>query len=397
MANIISIVAGRLFGLGKLQNNYYTTQQIGTTVPEWVDTTHKWTLYKELPELQAVVNRYAKMVASANPVVKDKDGNIIESGHWIFDLIDRPNAMQSWGNMMYMTAINKAVTNNALLYAPKLSFGSRQLLLPLAFNNVQIIPTGKELRQTDISGFIKEFKIPKDATGAYDTFTPDEVIYFAEPDGINLFNTVSKIDALKYPLSNIALQYKKRNVLLKNLFALGILSMENSDGMSAIPLDPKEKEEMRKDLMERNNGMPVITDKPAKWDAMSFPTKDLMLYEELGADMLAIIDAFGLNQHMFGANSESRGSTFSNVEAGEKQAYNATVIPDTEIIYDEITKQLKLDKDGLYLYPSFEHISSLQNDMNKSAQALLSRSQALEKIALQLTLTDDEKRALLGM
>jgi phage portal protein BeeE len=397
MANIISIVAGRLFGLGKLQNNYYTTQQIGTTVPEWVDTTHKWTLYKELPELQSVVNRYAKMVASANPIVKDKDGNIIEKGHWIFDLIDRPNPMQSWGNMMYMTAINKAVTNNALLYAPKMTLGSRQLLLPLAFNNVQIIPTGKQLRQTDISGFIKEFKIPKDATGAYDTFTPDEVIYFAEPDGINLFNTVSKIDALKYPLSNIALQYRKRNVLLKNLFALGILSMENSDGMSAIPLDQKEKEEMRKDLMERNNGMPVITDKQAKWDAMSFPTKDLMLYEELGADMLAVIDAFGLNQHMFGSNSESRGSTFSNVEAGEKQAYNATVIPDTEIIYDEITKQLKLDKEGLYLYPSFEHISSLQNDMNKSAQALLSRSQALEKIALQLTLTDDEKRALLGM
>lgn len=397
MANIISIVAGRILGLGKLQNNYYTTQQIGTTVPEWVDTTHKWTLYQELPELQAVVNRYAKMVASANPIVKDKDGNIVEKGHWIFDLIDRPNAMQSWGNMMYMVAINKAVTNNAMIYAPKMTFGSRQLLLPLAFNNVQIIPTGKTLRQTDKSGFIKEFKIPKDATGTYESYLPEEIVYFAEPDGINLFNTVSKIDGLKYPLSNIALQYKKRNVLLKNLFALGILSMENSDGMSAIPLDPKEKEELRKDLMKRNDGMPVITDKPAKWDSMSFPTKDLMLYEELGADMIAIIDAYGLNQHMFGANSESRGSTFSNVEAGEKQAYNATVIPDTEIMYDEITKQLKLDKDGLYLCPSFDHISSLQDDMNKSAQALLNRSQALEKISAQLALTDDEKRALLGM
>jgi phage portal protein BeeE len=173
--------------------------------------------------------------------------------------------------------------------------------------------------------------------------------------------------------------------------------MENNDGVSAIPLDPKEKEQMRKDLMERNNGMPVITDKKATWDAMSFPTKDLMLYEELGADMLAIIDAFGLNQHMFGSNSESRGSTFSNVEAGEKQAYNATVIPDTEIMYDEITRQIQLDKDGLYLYPSFDHISSLQQDMNKASSALLSKAQALDKIALHLTLTDDEKRAILGM
>jgi hypothetical protein len=35
--------------------------------------------------------------------------------------------------------------------------------------------------------------------------------------------------------------------------------------------------------------------------------------------------------------------------------------------------------------------------MNKASSALLSKAQALDKIALHLTLTEDEKRAILGM
>jgi hypothetical protein len=221
-------------------------------------------------------------------------------------------------------------------------------------------------------------------------------VYIAEPDGINLFNTRSKLEGLKYPLSNIARQYEKRNVLLRNLFALGILSMEKSDAMGSLPLDKTEAAEMRDDLKKRHEGEVVITDKRTKWDAMSFPTRDLMLYEELTADKQAVIEAFGLNANMF-SSPTGNGQTFTNVENGEKQAYNATIIPDTEIIYDELTKQLGLDKLNLYLKPSFDHISVLQGDDNKSAQALLHRSQALEKISLQLTLSDDEKRALLEL
>lgn len=395
MANTFFTSLGSLFGLNQNQSRYYTTQQIGTSVPVWVDTTHKWLLYKEIPELQAVINRYSKMVASANPIVCDKDGNPIDpNGHWIFDVIDRPNAMQTWGNLMYMVAVNKCVTNNALVYAPKGTLGNTQNLTPLAWNNIKVVATGKSLRQTDMNGFIQKFEIPENDKGMFGNFLPNEVIYITEPDGINLFDTCSKLDALKYPLSNIAAGYKKRNVLLTNLFALGILSMERQDGVSFVPLGDAQKKQMTKDIMDRNDGLPVITDKPMKWDPMSFPTKELMLFEEMTADKVALIDAFGLNQNMFGS-SESKGSTFSNVEMGEKQAYNSTIIPDTEIIYDEFTKQMKLDKSGLFLRPSFEHISVLKADEGKAAEAMFKRSQAVEKISLLVSLSDEEKRTLL--
>jgi hypothetical protein len=383
--------------LGWSNPNYYTTQQIGVVSPVWVSTTDKFALYYEIPELHAVINRYAKMVASANPIiVNDKGERIDPNGNNIFGLIDRPNAMQSWGTMIYMTAVNKCVTNNALIYAPMGSFGAKQML-PLSFNNVKIVPTGKNLISVDMGSFIEKFQIPTSVVDTYKDFYPEDVIYLTEPDGINLFNTKSKIDSLRYPLSNLKKQYEKRNVLLANLFSLGILSSDNKDGISAMPLEPKDIKQIREDLKERHSGEIVVTDKPLKFDPMTFPTKDLMLFEEMTADKIAIIDEYGLNQHMFGQGEGGKGSTFSNVEMGERQAYNSTIIPDTQIMYDEFTKQLGLDKQGLYLVPDFSHISVLKADEKKDAESLLTRAEAVSKINELTPLSTDEMRKLLGI
>ena len=388
----------RLRGLlGWSNPNYYTTQQIGVVSPVWVSTTDKFALYYEIPELHAVINRYAKMVASANPILVNDKGEVQKNnGNSIFKLIDRPSAMQSWGTMMYMIAVNKCVTNNALIYAPKGTFGGLQLL-PLAFNIVKIVPTGKTLISAETGSFIEKFQIPTSVVDSYQDFSPEEVIYLTEPDGINLFNTKSKIDSLKYPLSNLKKQYEKRNVLLVNLFSLGILSSENKDGISAMPLEPKDIKQMRDDMKRRHDGEIIITDKSVKFDPMTFPTKDLMLFEEMTADKLAIIDEFGLNEHMFGKGEGGKGSTFSNVEMGERQAYNSTIIPDTEIIYDEFTKQLGLDREGLYLVPDFSHISVLKADEKYTAEAMAKRAEAVAKINELTPLSQDEMRKLLGI
>ena len=54
----------------------------------------------------------------------------------------------------------------------------------------------------------------------------------------------------------------------------------------------------------------MITESQVSWQPMSYPTKDLMLFEELNADKIALIDAYGLNVNLF---SSERGTTFSNV------------------------------------------------------------------------------------
>lgn len=386
-------LARRLFGSSN--PNYYTFQGVGNLAPVLINTSDKWAMYKTIPELQAVINRKAGMIASANVKVCDKDGNTIEpNDHWIFKLIDSPSPMLSWGQMMQMISINYDVTANALIYAPKRTFGSRDILLPLAFNNVDIVPHREGLKQITKDGIIKEFKVPTSARGMKETFDINEVVYFFAPDGINLYNTVSKLDALEYPLSNLVAQYKKRNVILSNMFSLGILSAENGNGITSVALDSEDIKEIREDIKKRHQDEIIMTDKPMKFQPMSYPTKDMMLFEEMTADKAAIIDAFGLNQNMFAA-WDGKGGTFANVENGVKQAYNSTIIPQTEFFYDEITKQIGLDNDNIYLVPNFDHISELQIDEASRATALNLRAQALEKITLQITLSEDEKRALL--
>jgi hypothetical protein len=100
---------------------------------------------------------------------------------------------------------------------------------------------------------------------------------------------------------------------------------------------------------------------------------------------------------MFGQSEGGKGSTFSNVEMGERQAYNSTIIPDTQIMYDEFTKQLGLDKQGMYLVPDFSHISVLKADEKKDAESLLKRAEAVSKINELTPLSIDEMRKLLGI
>jgi hypothetical protein len=396
-ANLLNLINTSLGGV--MRYTTYTTEYVGTTTPIWINTSNYWKYYREVPELNAVINRRAKMVASANPIVCDKDGNKIDpNGHWIFKLIDKPNAMQSWGKMIEFVEINKCVTSNALIYSPEFSFGMRKQLTPIAWNNVRIVPTGKSLDQIGQDGMIQQFEIPvKGGDGKYTPYKPKDVIYLTETDGINLFDVETKLDSLTYPLTNLIKQYEKRNMLLQSLFSPGIMSMVSDDGFSQLPLQAEDREQITKDFMQRNSGKPVITDKKVTWSPMSFPVKDLMLFEEMTADKVAIIDSFGLNQYMFGSGEGAKGSTFSNVEMGERQAYNSTIIPETELLYDDINQQLKLEKDGLFLKPDFSHISVLQADSNKEADSMLKRANAVEKIATQIQLSEDEIRTLLGI
>jgi phage portal protein BeeE len=231
---------------------------------------------------------------------------------------------------------------------------------------------------------------------AKETLKLDEVVIIQTTDGVNLLNPVSRIESLKFPLSNIRAQYNKRNVLLENIGAIGILSSSNSDLGGSLPMSPEEKAQIRKDWFNRSKDELIISENDVKWTPMSFPTKDLMLFDELKADKLAIIDAFGLNYYIF---SNESGSTYSNVNYGERLAYTNTIIPESNKIYDNITEQLGLDKQGLRLKADFSDIPVLQNDILQESQAFDYRASALIKMQneLGITMSDEEKYVFLGV
>jgi hypothetical protein len=370
----------------------YSSRIWGQKTAIWVDTEDAYKHYIEIPELRTVIDKRASMMASNIPILFDSNGERIEN-HWFLDLIEQPNPTQSWADVIYSLSVNDALWSSAFAYCPKRSFGIRNLMLPLPSDKMKIKLSGKKLKQMDADGLISGFEFCYDDD--IESLTFDDVIYLATTDGVNIINPSSRIESLKYPLSNIKAQYHKRNVLLENIGAVGILSAKNSDMGGAIPMTAEEKKDIQSSWYRRSKDEVIITESDVSWNPMSYPTKDLMLFEELNADKIAIIDAYGLNSYLF---SSEKGSTFSNTKEGIRMAYQDTIIPETQHMYDSIAQQIGLHDEGITLIADFSHIPSLQADENLKAQSMKIKAEAIEKIiAAGVELDEEEIREISGL
>lgn len=342
----------------------WQTQLWGVKTPVWIDTNNAWEWFLSIPELRAVIDKRASMMSSNIPVLYDANGNVVEN-HWLNDLIKKPNPMQSWGDVVYSLSVNDALYSNAFAYAPVRSMNVRNLMITLPSGKMQIDLSGATLKQMDVNGLISGYRFKYDAQ-KYETLTIEDVIYLTTADGMSIVKPTSRLDALKYPLSNIKASYHKRNVLLENIGAIGILSAQNSDMGGVIPMTPEERKTIQRDWYNRSKDELMITESQVNWTPMSYPTRDLMLFEELTADKLAIIDAYGLNYNLF---SNDKGSTFSNVRDSIRMVYTDTIIPETQEMYNTIMQQMKLSDEGYYLKADFSHLPVLQDDEQSKATA----------------------------
>lgn len=373
--------------IGRRQQQFW-----GVKKPVWVDTDNPINLYLTIPELRSVINRRALMMAGGVPRLIDADGNEVENHPWVYDLIAKPNPTQSWSDVIYSLSVNDGLFNNSFAYCPKRSFDYRNLIVPLPSSKVKIVLTGRLLDQLNEGGLYSGFEFHYNSQ-KFEKIELDDMVYLNTPDGIDLVNPANRIQTLKYPLSNIHAQYHKRNVLLENMSAIGVLSSRQSDMGGALPMTPEEKQQIQNDWISRNRDQIVITESDVQWTPMSYPTKDLQLFEELTEDKMAIIDAYGLSYYIF---SQSKGATFSNVKDGMRMTYQDTIIPETQQMYATISHQLGLTNEGLELVPDFSSIAVLQDDENAKSTALNQRADALNKIITAgVELSDDEKRALL--
>ena len=357
----------------------------------WLDTGDAWRLFIDIPELRSVVNKRATMMAANMPILYDKNGNLVEN-HWINDLINKPNGVQSWSDVVYSMSVQDALYSNVVAYCPLRSFGQRNLIITLPNNKIQINLSGKKLKQMEMNDLITSFVFTYD-DGSKETIELQDSIYLTTADGMNIVRPISRIDSLRLPLSNIMASYNKRNVLLENLGAIGILSAQQNDLGGAIPMTPEERQKIQRDWYKRQKDELIITESNVNWQPMSYPTRDLMLFEELTEDKLAIIDAFGLNYNLF---SSEKGSTFSNVRDSIRMAYTDTIIPETQQMYDSMIAQWGLQGE-YYLKADFNHLPILQDDENQKATAHKTKVETVKMITELLPLSEEEVRNLLDL
>jgi hypothetical protein len=341
----------------------------------WLDTGDSWKLYIDIPELRSVINKRATMMSANKPKLYDKNGDIVDN-HWLNDLIKTPNSTQSWSDIVYSMSVQDALYSNTILYCPKRSFDIRNLIVPLPAQNLEIMLSGKTLKQMDRENLIDYFIFTYDS-GQTERIDWEDALYLTSADGMNIVKPISRIDSLKFPLSNIQAQYKKRNVLLENIGAIGILSAQQNDMGGAIPMTPEERQKIQRDWYKRQKDELIISEANVNWQPMSYPTRDLLLFEELTADKLALIDAFGLSFNLF---SSEKGSTFTNVRDSIRMVYQDTIIPETQQFYNSIISQFGLDKEGYHLKACFDHLPILQSDERENAETQKIRVESLRMI-----------------
>jgi HK97 family phage portal protein len=361
---LISFIGEKLFGGNRLFNNYI----LGQKGSIWIDTSKPRQLYDEIPQLQTVINKDCSMFSNMDLWHVNKEGERIENSP-IEALLHQPNVMQSMNEFLYQYMLQYNLYGNAFTYKNQAS----KLKPPVALWNVsacymQPISTGKVFEQTKKDEIISGYEYKE--SGRTRTFKTEEILWTKRNDPDNPIVGCSLIHSLKFPLSNAKAAYEYRNVILTEKGAIGILSNESRDSMGAMPLKPDEKKKIEQQYrgdygVSEGQARILITEASLKWQPMTYPTKDLLLFEEVDAAMITIADAFGHNINIY----SSKNATFENVKNSIIQTYQDAIFPKADAFSQAVSKFLNLPN-GERLIANYDHLEIMKENRQRGMAGL---------------------------
>jgi hypothetical protein len=192
----------------------------------------------------------------------------------------------------------------------------------------------------------------------------------------------SRIKAHQDPINNIISAYEARRVLMKRRGALGILSNDSEGPMGPMPLMKDEKEALQREFQTNYGIMPdqfqiIITAASLKWQAMGYPTKELMLFEEVEDNIMRLCDGWNFPYRLL-ANQRTNALGGTDVQAFQSILYQDAIIPEAEAFYEQWSNFFRLEDYRLRIDSDFSHIAILQEDKVKAAEAEKTKTETLQ-------------------
>lgn len=368
----------QIFGKNYLGAFSQSTFMLNRGVPILVDMENLMGVYMMVPHLRAVIDRRAEMFANADVYVVNAEGERVEN-HPIETLLRNPNPLQTQEQYMYQWAIYEGIYSQCFEYKLKLLAGFRpgpKCLWNLPPSNMRVIPTGKVWEQTTIDGIIEKYVMMNAESGTMErTFETKDIILTTTGVSNQYIVGSSRLLSLEKALNNIVGALRTRGAIIFDRGALGILSSSTKDASGGgIPLDPKEKERIEKQYptdygIQDGQIRTLVTNAALNYTAMTFPTKDLMLFEEIEDDFQSILSAFGLYRDIF---PSTKGATFENSKEAVRGSYQNAIQP----LADSYCRSREQDPDikpllkaGEQLRASYEHLPAMQENKKEAAEA----------------------------
>lgn len=320
--------------------------------------------------LSAVIYRKADMLANGRwreyKLVNGKK-ELVEKSEAV-NILENPNPVQDGNEFIRQLSVTKDTYGTSIINLNRTNLPIPKSMYVLPMQYVTINKTGKLYKQIDIKEIIESIFIEY-STREY--FELDNLAIFKYPNPNDPVIGLSPIEQLKMPIANIRGALGFRNRIITNDAMLGVLSSDFMDGMG-VGLDTKEQERLQEGLreaygMQSRKANITMSQNPVKWTPMSYPTKDLLLFEEVDQDFKIIIDHYGLNDNLF---SREKASTYSNLVEGIKMAYQGCIIPFGEDIALTMTKAFKMDAKTNWLELDFSHLEVLKDDEKVKSENL---------------------------
>lgn len=351
-----------------MPSNSYLLGQEG---PIWLNVDKPRLLYNTIPQLRLVVRRDAAMFSNMEPMHINKDGNPVENSPYL-ERLKQPNAVQSMQQFLRQYDEQLLIYGNQFIYKNQ-TLDPKLQKVPISLRNIspqylQPVLTGKVFDQIELKEMVKEYQWQ--FKGGKQTFAVDKILWSKEDDLDNDLVGESPLMALKYPLSNIEAAYGFRNVIMTKKGAIGVLSNESSDGSGGIPMDDQEKQEIYEKHVDTYGISPhqrsiILTNAKLRWQHMSFPTREMMLFEEVDANMITICDTFGHNINIY----STRNSTYENTKNAIIQTYESAIFPRADQFMQNMSKFLLMPP-GERLVASYAHLEIMKENRLKGMAAI---------------------------
>ncbi|MFA5768617.1 MAG: phage portal protein [Bacteroidales bacterium] len=353
--------------------------------------------YKWCPPLAGIISRKVESHVAAAYTVVDANGkeSTTAQANNTRALLARPNPYQSWIEFESLAKTDILLHGEAFIYGLRAPGGRVVAMSVLPNDKVRVDTTGYVHMQTAIEDIIRGYWYGDHGS---EIFIPVNDVLHLKDVQVNTEKPLiglSRLVSLTDPVMNIIAAYEARNVLLTKRGMIGILSNESTDAVSRVLMDPKEKAQIQRDFntygVSKDKYQVVITSQALKWNPMTFPTKDLMLFEEIDDDVRQIADNYNYPMHLLGFKA---GTTFSNVEEAKKSLYQDATIPESRRWCGALSRFLNLE--SIQIVASFNHLPVFQDDEVARAGVVLTTSQAMEIAYRNGVVTLEEWRGAIG-
>lgn len=327
--------------------------------------------YVSCAPLTAIINRKAKSYINGKTFVMNTKGKESDSpdAKRIRALMKNPNPIQTWkqfeaqqkiyielfGYCMCMPIINAGFTKRGPVEAKQM-----WNIPPFL---IEITPVKKLFYETDTNNGIAQVKLSYQ--GLQTLLDVQNLLIFKDitPSAKSQFIPESRVCSLETQINNIIGAYESRHILINRRGAMGILSNSGKDVLGSLAIDKNEKQLLQDGFsnygLRKEQWQVIVTNAALQWQQMGYPTKDLMLFEEIQDDIMRICDSYDYPYRLL---ASEKSASYNDVSEFTKGLYQDAIMPESDSIYEQWNTFFKTEDLNLNIIKDYSHVPCLQED-----------------------------------